>query len=209
MAAQLIRGFHLLLAGLFAGIGVGVMVACGALFQAVSGDADSAQAGGAFEPLRLYAEIDVLLLIARVFQFIDPLRGAIALALIASSAALMLRSTRRFGFARIGIAVLLTAIQGYHAFSLKPALDSARNELVDRSSSEAPASRPEPSTAAAPSESPPAAFAMQRRAFTLLGLQSLLAAALLVAEPFARMRTARDIAQAWLRSARAGPQAPE
>jgi hypothetical protein len=173
MAARMIRGFHLLLAGLFAGMGIGVMIASGAIFQALQKDV-----GGA------------LSLLDHVFHFIDPLRSAIAMALIASSAALMLRSTRRFGGVRIGLAVLLAGIQGYHVFALRPALDSAGAGLTAPASAAAPVAENRATT-------PPAALSLQRRSFTLLGLQSLLAAILLVAEPFARMRSERDIAQDW------------
>lgn len=199
MAAHMIRGFHLLLAGLFAGMGVGVSIASGAVFQAVAaGGVGGVAPGGS--PTQPFQSGDVagLLLLARVFHFIDPLRGALALALIASSAALMLRSTRRFAAVRLGLVLLLAALQGYHSLSLRPALEGTRDALV-QGQAVTTASATADSNAPAPLS---AALAFQRRAFALLALQSLLASCLLIAEPFAQVRTARDIAREWTRHGR-------
>lgn len=179
MAPGLIRGFHVLLAGLLAGSAVGIIIAGGVVFQHFAEDRAAA-----------------LTLIERIFHFFDPLRTALVLALVASSFALMLRSRPFPARVRVGLVLLLGVLQAWHVFALEPS--SIRAETIVSSSATRPAS----------DIALKAAYANEirrsRKMFAVLLAQSFLAAVLLLIEPLTIPLTEREIAEGWRKSLRRG-----
>ncbi len=177
MAPGLIRGFHVLLAGLLAGSAVGIIIAGGVVFQHFADDRAAA-----------------LTLIERIFHFFDPLRTASVLALVASSFALMLRSRPLPARVRVGLVLALAALQAWHVFALRPS--SIHPETTVSSSATRPASN----------IAMKAAYATElrqcRKMFAVLLAQSFLAAVLLLMEPLSTPLTEREIAEGWRKSLR-------
>ena len=173
MASGLIRGFHLLLAGLLAGSGVGVIIACGVVFQHFADD-----------------RMTALAISDRIFYFFDPLRVAATLALVASSFALMLRSRPAAASIRLGLVVVLLAVQGWHVLAIKPALRQ----------SPAPVSLANTQPAlelAAVLRADASTLRLYRRMFIVLLGQCLLAAVLLVSETMSQPLSRDEIAAGW------------
>jgi hypothetical protein len=186
MWIALIRGFHLLLAGLVFGTGIGVVIAAGAIYAGLRDDFASADA-----------------IVNHVYTLLSSLRATSVLALLASSIAQVLRTRRGMIWARIGLVGIIVAIQGVVSLRLEPRLRDLRPAVVtDRANQADPGSTNQPTTQAATSGASSDAERttyLQSRGFLfkLILAQSLLAAVLLVAEGFADVRTKEQIARAW------------
>ena len=182
MASGLIRGFHLLLAGLLAGAGMGVIISCGVVFQYFADD-----------------RVTALAISDGIFQLFDPLRTAATLGLIASSFALMLRSRAAAASVRLALVVALLALQGWHVFGIKPALRQSPPAVVSA------ATQPAVDLAAA-ARADATTLRLYRRMFVVLLGQCFLAAALLVSEPLSQPLSRDEIAAGWRKALRSGEE---
>lgn len=178
MASGLIRGFHLLLAGLLAGAGVGVIISCGVVFQHFADE-----------------RVTALAISDRIFELFDPLRTAATLALIASSFALMLRSRAAAASVRLVLVVVLLALQGWHVFGIKPALRSSPSQVVAADTQPA-------ADFAATARADATTLRLYRRMFMVLLGQCFLAAMLLVSEAMSQPLSRDEIAAGWRKALR-------
>ena len=179
MASGLIRGFHLLLAGLLAGSGVGILITCGVLFEQFLDDRSTA-----------------LRLTHRVLHFYDPLRTAAVLALAASSLAMMLRSRKLAGRVRFAGVLALVFLQGWHVFGIRPGLNQSTPIATVVA---------QPAVELAPAAQVNADLLRRyRQAFGVMLGQCLIAAMLLAGEALARPLSAGEIADGWRESLRRG-----